>query len=507
MPQLPREALEISEAIAVSRPGSLEEVLQSAPDDVRQRVDQLLEAAGGDTTLVPLHIIRPGVGKGKGRHLYEANVLSRDAHVFRGWRQYVDHLSEAARKALGGLPRSVRDLGGRIVESWWDPNVPADEEKGWGQGAVVGLSRPVPYIGDLVKSDPDLIEASISARATNVHPGKDNTWVVEGIQPTGGSVDWVTEAGAGGRVAAALQEARVEDFEATLYEGLTIEELTDHRPDLIEAAKTASDSEDAGDGGNDELEELTKKLLPKFKGNRAMAAKAAKAQLAREQSGAQESRNAELEGEEDVPITPESLREALQTDEGQELLDELLGDRVERAAEEKLTEMLPGKVEEALEEERELIRVEARADSDRQLQLRDLRDEAEQLIAESRLPKAFQDVVRAKFTLADKGPTPDLDVIDEYDDKGEVVKTASQVLTEAVSREIDAQRELLAAANPTRVKAGPTQAQKDSELEEGEKEGEEKEKDKQERSTGSPLTDMVLAEAGFDPSTLDKVYG
>lgn len=498
MPQTdaaPREAYEISEAIAVAGPTTtLEEVLQTAPDDVRERVERMLveaTARGDDPTLVPLHIIRPGIGRGKGRHLYEADMLEQHASIFRGWRQYVDHLSEAARKALGGLPRSVRDLGGRIVESWWDGSVPPDEKNGWGQGAIVGLSRPVPYIGDLVKSDPELIEASISARATSVRPGKDNTWIVEGIEPRG-TVDWVTEAGAGGRVAAALQEARVEDFEESLYGGLTLDELAEHRPDLVEEAKATDDDGD----GDDEEEEMVKELLPKFKGNRAMAVKAARRKLARKQMGESQ------EGEDDVPLTAEALREALSTDEGQELLDELLEARIDSAVAEKVQEILPEKIEEALEEEREMFRIEARADADRQLQLRDLRDQAVEQIAESKLPAEFQEVVRGKFALNDSGPAPGLDVIDEVNDRGEVVKTASQVLQESVSQEIEAQRRLLAAANPTRVQAPPTQSTKDGEEKEVQ-EGEERKP----TSTGSPLTDMVLQEAGFDSEALDKVYG
>ena len=34
--------------------------------------------------LVPLHILRPCLGKGRGRHVYEANMLQENAHKFAG---------------------------------------------------------------------------------------------------------------------------------------------------------------------------------------------------------------------------------------------------------------------------------------------------------------------------------------------------------------------------------------------------------------------------------------
>lgn len=156
-----------------------------------------------DDGTVLIHIIRPTIGQGLGRHQYTAEMLRENAEVFTGWKMFIDHQSPEAKKAAGGLPRSIRDLGGRILEAWWDESVPAEGR--FGQGAVVGRVKPVGQVKALIEEDAELLEASIRAKATEVHQAEvdgEQVWVVEGIrQDPPGSVDWVSEGGAGGRIA------------------------------------------------------------------------------------------------------------------------------------------------------------------------------------------------------------------------------------------------------------------------------------------------------------------
>lgn len=186
----PREAFQLQESLA-SRP--------SLDDDGS----------------VLIHIIRPTIGMGMGRHKYTAEMLRENADVFTGWKMYIDHQSPEARKAAGGLPRSIRDLGGRILESWWDDTVPAEGR--YEQGAVVGRVKPVGQVKALIEDDPELLEASIRAQATDVSPETiegEQVWVVEGIRrEPPGSVDWVSEGGAGGRIANLIEAMVVEDDE------------------------------------------------------------------------------------------------------------------------------------------------------------------------------------------------------------------------------------------------------------------------------------------------------
>jgi hypothetical protein len=369
----------------------------AAAFELRESIS-LVEAVSGASIFaedgtVPVHIIRPGIGKGRGNHLYEADMLAANAHKFMGWRMYVDHESPEARKAAGGLPRSMRDLGGRIVEAEWDPNVPADPARGFGQGAVVGRAKPTRFIRELIEDDPELVEASISASATGVRPvvrdGK-RVWLVEGIEDRG-SVDWVTEAGAGGRVAALLEAAFVEEGEReVLLESMSDEELSEYlrenRPHLTNP-----------EGGD--VSDISPKAL-----------------------------------EEALASSPEALISALaQSAEVQTFVSTL--------------------VEAKLDEERDLMRAEAQAEAQRTLELRDLRDAAHDQIAESKLPESWQDDIREKFTLKENGvPTDDLDVSDEVDDNGDITKPAAKVLAEAIDAEIAKARTKLAEANPTRVR-------------------------------------------------------
>lgn len=460
-----------------------------------------------DDGTVKLQLIRPCVGRGKGRHVYEADMLSKNAHKFGGWPMYIDHETAAERKARGGLPRSVKDIGGIVLESHWDPNVPAEGR--FGAGAVVGTVRPIKQVGDLVELHPSLVESSINATAIGVKPvirEGGRAWLVEGIEDKG-SVDWVTEGGAGGKVVAALLESidtSREDQEAELFDSLTDEELREHlsktRPGvLVEAwptkgkgkGKSDGDAEDdgpGGDGGADEAEEdlvakMVKKGMPE-----ALAKKAAKRQLA---AKAQEAAvtppvpavppvTTPNEGDAVADVTREQIEEAvLQSPE----VATLIQDMVAQGLQSQLTEATTR------------IRAEAYADAERQIELRDLRDAAHQQIRESRLPEAFATRAMAEFDVTRDGPTYALDVFEAYDDDGNVVKSAEEVLREVVEAVIQDQRELVGSLSKTRVR-GQGSATSDGD-------GDEAKTGK--RDTVGPLTRaLAMQEAHIDP---DKAFG
>lgn len=343
-----------------------------------------------DDGTVDIHIIRPGVGRGKGRHLYEAEMLERNAPVFAGWKMYIDHDLPSRRKERGGLPRPTDEIGGRVLESFWDPTVPADEN--FGQGAVIGRVRPVRKIRELIEDDPGLLEASIAAVATGVKPVTKNgqrAWLVEGIEPRG-TVDWVSEAGAGGKIALAeaLHDSE-EDRAVDTLDCMTDDELKTYVegriPGLLEAEQAA--------------------ITPPAEENEVMD-------------------------------HTDSLREALQSDEMRAMVRDL--------------------VEAEVAQERELIRAEAEADADRKLQLRDMRDEAHNTIREAALPVEWTDKLLAEYALVEGRPTAKLDVYDEVDEEGEVVKDALSSLRESLADDLAEQGRLMAALKPTRVEGqGP----------------------------------------------------
>jgi hypothetical protein len=490
------ERLEIRESLDSLDAAGLEEA-------VARRVEKT--AAAGNPVrpdgLVPLYIIRPGIGRGRGKHLYEADMLEREVSEgrFKGWKMYVDHQAPEAKKASGGLPRSIRDLGGFIKEAWWDPAVAPDPERGWGKGAVIGLAKPTRLMRDLIEDIPEAIGASISASATSVRPvqrGGDTVWLVEGIKPKG-SVDFVTEAGAGGRVVSIMEaldehELALEEGELLLEDGVGDDKFADwlleNRPDVIERVLEEAGAADGDDG---ELEKLTKQLLPKFKGNRKLAQMAAKRKLAAKSQEARE------EGEDVDPI--EALSEALETDEGRQIMEEAVGAAFAAIVAPRLSEL----VEAALEDERELIQAEADASAQRQLQVRDLKDVAHEMIRESKLPATFQAELLERYDLVGGRPTPSLDVIEDVDDEGEVTKTAEEKLRETVEADIARKREQYAEARPTTVRgqgeAKPAKPAAKAEGEEGEVE-----EAKTPKSTGSARTDALLQEAGIEAD--DDLY-
>lgn len=477
---------------------------EDAPLDIREAAAAPPSVQDDGTVL--LHLIRPCVGRGKGRHVYEADMLERNAHKFSGWKMFLDHESDAERKARGGLPRPVRELGGMVLESHWDPTVPAEGR--FGAGAVVGKVRPIKQVGDLVAVHPSLVESSINARATGVRPvtregGK--AWLVEGIEDKG-SVDWVTEGGAGGKIVQALREAAdgstPEEQEAALFESMTDDEVRDmiaaERPAVVESlvesavqeAKKAApkaDPEDSGPGGDggadEELENLIAKLQKRGL-SPEMARQAAVRQLknAKEAAAAEDAGKPSTDDEEGAvaQVSTEQIAEALKAPEVAETIKGLV----------------EAQVTERLGRERTEMRAEAYADAERQIEIRDLRDTAHALIREAKLPEQFERKVLDTFTIVNGDPTDALDVFEAVDADGNETASAEAVLREAVTAEINEARALVASVRPTRVRGqGPTTAAGDGSGGEG---GEQK------VDRIGDLTRHMLAEAGInDP---DKAF-
>lgn len=188
--------------------------------------DVLMEASEEDSSKreVILTIIKSGWGNKTHNHYYPPSALreAADRQTFAGVKMFVDHLSESQRRMLNGLPRSVRDLVGRIKETWYD-----DESK-----TLKGRAKLVPWFYEMVASDLELVEASINAagRATPKMIDGKQARFVESIDKAM-SVDWVVVGGAGGKVDALL-EAHLEE-RINMLEEMTVEQLVEARPDLV----------------------------------------------------------------------------------------------------------------------------------------------------------------------------------------------------------------------------------------------------------------------------------
>jgi hypothetical protein len=466
----------------------------------------LTESAVQEDGSILMHLIRPFVGKGRGKHLYEAKMLERDASKMAGWKMFKNHEPPEDRRKRGGLPRPVQDLGGIVLESWWDGDVAAQGR--FGQGAIMGRVKPTEDITALAKIHPALVEASINTTATGVQQvRRDGQMVnlVEGISDEG-SVDWVTEGGAGGRIAQQILEAVFDDDSGDPdLTAMTDEQLAEYvakrRPAVLEALAEAAaaasdgDAEDAADGGADEDAEL-RKLIAKYRKKglpQGLAERAAKRKMAADASAGASAGASAQEGdttsaeEEMAEITDEQLAEALATDAGQEL--------VARAFTQHAHPIVRRLVEAQMEKERSEIEEAAEKRASRRLILRDLRDLADSIIAECKLPPEWKDSIRERFSIREGVVAPALDVEDddpaEMED-GEKAKTAEDKVREAVAAEIKKQRGLYAVANPTFV-AGQGAGSGSGEN------GEVTEADEKAHAKKlPPIVEAVFKQAGFD---------
>lgn len=185
---------------------------------------------------VIVDIIEAGPGNSRDRRVYDARVLEASAKVFEGAKMFVDHLTPDMEKRLGGMPRSIRDLTGRIHEAWWNPTGGKS-----GHGSIQGrVGVSAPWLWELVQNDPGLLELSINAVGrTKPTTGPDGapSHMVEAITHCH-SVDWVAQAGAGGRVLDLVEAAiRNESAEADVaidWSKVTVAELRENAPAVVE---------------------------------------------------------------------------------------------------------------------------------------------------------------------------------------------------------------------------------------------------------------------------------
>ena len=163
--------------------------------------------ASGKGGMVVVDLIREGFGNPRDNHYYSRDVLQEAVDRFNGRKMYANHLAPEAQKRLSGMPRDIQDVMGRIREAW------LDSDEGTGRAVVRGkVSISQPWLWNMVEHDPELLGVSLNARGNSrvgIVEGK-QAKIVEGIADIN-SVDWVTEAGAGGRVVSLMEAQMAED--------------------------------------------------------------------------------------------------------------------------------------------------------------------------------------------------------------------------------------------------------------------------------------------------------
>jgi len=201
-------------------------VKESETRDILSNYVSLEEAVVGAKGIAKVVIIKPGFGNPVDNHYYPVETLSRDFATFEGTKMYADHQTEAEEKSRpeGSIRQWVASL----------KNVRFEE----GVGIVGDAVIIEPWLQSKLATLRDqklLSEMGISIRAAGVGTrgkidGKD-TNVVERITRVR-SVDFVTEAGAGGGV---LLYEHEKEFDIDV---VTIEALKERRPDLVKLIET-----------------------------------------------------------------------------------------------------------------------------------------------------------------------------------------------------------------------------------------------------------------------------
>lgn len=186
-------------------------------------------------------VIRPCVSRGKRLRglppIYTPQMLEANSGIWAGWLMYMDHLQESVVEVLKRRGRSIRELGGRVLESSWDRDFSTEKDGTFGfqQGATIARVLPQPPIRAMIEADPEILNTSINAFPTAAKEGvapwnpKLKGMLIEGIRTAPqGSVDWVPRGGAGGHV---LQES-----EDTMCQ--VLEAYYDAHPDPAEVSSS-----------------------------------------------------------------------------------------------------------------------------------------------------------------------------------------------------------------------------------------------------------------------------
>ena len=169
--------------------------------------------------LIPIVVIRAGKGNVKDRRYYPATTLERDFGVFEGRKMFLDHptMDEEYQRP----ERSLKDFVGNVR------NVRYNSEK---EQVEANAEIHLPWFEELVERAKSEIKVSINAigKTTPIEIENEEWFRVEEIIAAR-SVDFVTEAGAGGEVRSLHESYRVQET----LSGVSLEELETARPDLL----------------------------------------------------------------------------------------------------------------------------------------------------------------------------------------------------------------------------------------------------------------------------------
>lgn len=181
-----------------------------------------------DFSEVEVVLIEAGVNEQKKRY-YPDKTIQEAAGIFKGWKNYIDHPTPTQERERP--ERSLKDWASTIVESKYENGMAIGKIAIHDQWLRERLADPVAraQLGLSVLSGGRISHGKVN--------GKDGYEIVEAILPFRKSgppsVDWVTEAGARGRVSKLL-ESRYRGGRKMELENATLKELKESRQDLVD---------------------------------------------------------------------------------------------------------------------------------------------------------------------------------------------------------------------------------------------------------------------------------
>jgi len=181
-----------------------------------------------DFSEVEVVLIEAGVNEDKKRY-YPDKTIREAAGIFKNWKNYIDHPTSTQERERP--ERSLKDWASTIVESRYENGMAIGKIAIHDQWLRERLADPVArsQLGLSVLSGGRVSHGKVN--------GKDGYEIVEAILPFRKSgppsVDWVTEAGARGRVSKLL-ESRYSGGKKMELENATLKELKETRQDLVD---------------------------------------------------------------------------------------------------------------------------------------------------------------------------------------------------------------------------------------------------------------------------------
>ncbi|MBU2072791.1 MAG: hypothetical protein KKA68_21360, partial [Gammaproteobacteria bacterium] len=202
-------------------------VKESETRNILSYFSPLTEATLTAKGVAKVIIIKPGFGNEADNHYYPVETLRRDYDVFEGVKMYADHQTEDEEKKRpeGSIKEWVASLknvryeeglgivgDAVIIEPWLQQKLAMLRDKGL--LSEMGVSIRAAGIGSKAKVDGK--EANVVERITNAR-----------------SVDFVTEAGAGGGVLFYEADGKEYDIDVVSFETFKL-----HRPDLVKMVES-----------------------------------------------------------------------------------------------------------------------------------------------------------------------------------------------------------------------------------------------------------------------------